>query len=599
MPWSGGVYTRAYPSWTNDATNNLPISAAKFDAEDNDFAAGLNNCMTVDGLNKPNANITPLADNTYSLGTGSVSWANIYLGSNHAPAFDSISGNIGYYARTQAEINAGVVPTNFWVPHHIACGYVLPERYGGAGDNSTINNTAFSNAILVAGQVDGRVGITMGPAGVWKFTAGISLTGTGQTLGGIGPPVGGSGVTGARLIGIGGTPVLSFSGLGASTDCITVGGSNLPQVELRNFILQCNGSSGSPNGRDGIANNGSNLSIYENLTVWNSQRHSYSMIVSGTNWIEKLTMRQCRVRFAGFHALFLSLAGAGGAYINEVIYDQFEVRGVSYITAGANAVRMTSTASGGGSKFSNHFFAKSNFDCIYNTGNPTPDVNVINIDSGSAQTFSCICGGWENTGSAGSPGSGRPIKVSGSGSFSGLFVAGMITNSLWGAGAFDSAITNATVFDYSFGTTLMMGPATIASTSSGVSPVLALSGQTTSSSQADISISRTGAANQTVGQNANIQFGNSTSNTFAILQEYNGAVIVFTFASGSWGERARILPGPGAGIQIAGASSIYSGTGVISNSVGSNGDYYFRQDTPGTANQRLYVKSAGAWVGIV
>lgn len=58
MPWSGGVYTRGYPSWTNDANANLPISATKFDTEDNDFASGLNNCLTIDGLNKPNTTLT-------------------------------------------------------------------------------------------------------------------------------------------------------------------------------------------------------------------------------------------------------------------------------------------------------------------------------------------------------------------------------------------------------------------------------------------------------------------------------------------------------------------------------------------------------------
>lgn len=53
MSWSGGVYTRGYPSWSNDAASNLPISSAKFDVEDNDFAGGLNNCLTKDGLNVP------------------------------------------------------------------------------------------------------------------------------------------------------------------------------------------------------------------------------------------------------------------------------------------------------------------------------------------------------------------------------------------------------------------------------------------------------------------------------------------------------------------------------------------------------------------
>lgn len=59
MSWNGaGVYTRGYPSWSNDAANNLPISATKFDTEDNDFAAGINNCLTKDGQNSPTAALT-------------------------------------------------------------------------------------------------------------------------------------------------------------------------------------------------------------------------------------------------------------------------------------------------------------------------------------------------------------------------------------------------------------------------------------------------------------------------------------------------------------------------------------------------------------
>lgn len=46
-------------------------------------------------------------------------------------------------------------------------------------------------------------------------------------------------------------------------------------------------------------------------------------------------------------------------------------------------------------------------------------------------------------------------------------------------------------------------------------------------------------------------------------------------------------------------SSFWSGAGAPGAAQGVNGDYYFRNDTPGTANQRIYVKSAGAWVGIV
>lgn len=50
---------------------------------------------------------------------------------------------------------------------------------------------------------------------------------------------------------------------------------------------------------------------------------------------------------------------------------------------------------------------------------------------------------------------------------------------------------------------------------------------------------------------------------------------------------------------VQAVSALWQGTGVPNNANGSNGDFYLRGDTPGTANQRLYVKSAGAWVGIV
>jgi hypothetical protein len=52
-------------------------------------------------------------------------------------------------------------------------------------------------------------------------------------------------------------------------------------------------------------------------------------------------------------------------------------------------------------------------------------------------------------------------------------------------------------------------------------------------------------------------------------------------------------------VAINGASTLYSGSGAPAAGTGANGDFYFRFDTPGTANQRLYVKSAGAWVAIL
>ena len=48
-----------------------------------------------------------------------------------------------------------------------------------------------------------------------------------------------------------------------------------------------------------------------------------------------------------------------------------------------------------------------------------------------------------------------------------------------------------------------------------------------------------------------------------------------------------------------GGGSVWGGSGAPAGGLGSNGDYYHRTDTPGTANQRIYVKSSGSWVGIL
>jgi hypothetical protein len=44
---------------------------------------------------------------------------------------------------------------------------------------------------------------------------------------------------------------------------------------------------------------------------------------------------------------------------------------------------------------------------------------------------------------------------------------------------------------------------------------------------------------------------------------------------------------------------ISGGVGAPPGTLGVNGDFYFRADTPGVANQRIYVKNGAVWVGIV
>lgn len=52
--WAGGVFTRAR-NWAQDKINLINPQASLFDQEDDNFATGLNNCVTKDGTNKPSA----------------------------------------------------------------------------------------------------------------------------------------------------------------------------------------------------------------------------------------------------------------------------------------------------------------------------------------------------------------------------------------------------------------------------------------------------------------------------------------------------------------------------------------------------------------
>lgn len=95
--------------------------------------------ITIGNAN-PSYSIIPTSDNLYTLGNPTFSWANVYIGANHAPILDTASGNIGYYARTVAEIAASVTPINYsYAPGNV-------KRYGAALDGITDDHSAFQAA---------------------------------------------------------------------------------------------------------------------------------------------------------------------------------------------------------------------------------------------------------------------------------------------------------------------------------------------------------------------------------------------------------------------------------------------------------------------
>jgi hypothetical protein len=104
MTWSGGVYRKgnfASNGWTGDAANSIGIEAGRHDVQDDDFANGINQCLTKDGSNSATADIN----------FGGYKPSNIAAGTAAAPAIcagnDVNTGVFGPAADTWAVATNG------------------------------------------------------------------------------------------------------------------------------------------------------------------------------------------------------------------------------------------------------------------------------------------------------------------------------------------------------------------------------------------------------------------------------------------------------------------------------------------------------------
>jgi len=160
------------------------------------------------GAGQLSVNLIPNPTNTFTLGSPTNSWAQLYLGANSAPAYDPVGGNIGYYARTAAEIAASVTPVNY----AYAPGNVL--RYGtNTNPGTTDMTTAFSNALLSNSAV-------YVPVGTYLVSSQLTLQ-SNQTL-----------------YGDGSGSLINFSST-ANTDFIV--GSNVSNTTVRDLKLVATG----------------------------------------------------------------------------------------------------------------------------------------------------------------------------------------------------------------------------------------------------------------------------------------------------------------------------------------------------------------------
>ena len=64
MTWSTGSFTRIH-SWAADAAAGIDILASRMDQEDDNLAAGIDNCLAKDGQNSPTDSL-PMAGNRHT-----------------------------------------------------------------------------------------------------------------------------------------------------------------------------------------------------------------------------------------------------------------------------------------------------------------------------------------------------------------------------------------------------------------------------------------------------------------------------------------------------------------------------------------------------
>lgn len=226
-------------------------------------------------------------------------------------------------------------------------------------------------------------GVLIIPPGTYKLTAKLTLGVLNK---------------GARIVGIG-LPTLNFVGLGATVDGIQIVGANYRQTQIENLIVDLNG-----NGRDGIRLQAGDHPVIKNVYVRNTGRHGFAVICEDTDWVENgIFSVECDD--VGSSAFYLSINGAGGAFINECLYEMCECRGVSLRANNGAAVYAVSAGSAGGSKISNIRWANCNFDAqrqksIDNGFDINPNPMFLAYNSGTTNSYESWhidTGGWETT----------------------------------------------------------------------------------------------------------------------------------------------------------------------------------------------------------
>lgn len=472
-----------------------------------------------------------------------------------APAIDySNSGNVGYWIQTAAESSAGVTPTNYSYPPGVV------DRYGtNTVPGTTDMTTALTNALAAVGN-----GTVTALAATYFFGANFTLIPSGN-----GP---------ANIIGAG-IDATIFKFANAGDGLYLGGGCNIQGVtflttnagagtalRLSGFLQKARqikfSQSGSGIWAVGLKSFGMVTGLLENVyTTTAGCTVGISVESNGVNFTGNLNLHNCEIRGATTGIQFIGAYNVLSAVLVGCAIENCGTNGM-LITGGANQAPVISIYGGyfenNGTNDINHQ-ANGDFS-IFESNFVTATTNALNFSN------------------AGCTARMRAYGV--------VVYAQTGGNILLGANIGQSSLIGCTV----------QGAKLTISTPSRVTLINNFANDSSwlqnficddGSGSARLTFrTATDAAQVQVTPGGTLQFSN------------NGILGLAIDGAGKIYAQVKMFPPQDTGAQQT-SFGTYQGTGAPNNANGVNGDIYLRGDTPSTVNQRIYIKSAGSWVGIL
>lgn len=124
MAWSGGAFTRANGAneWVTDYNNGVGIEPARHDAQDNDLATGINQCLNKDGSNAATGNLNLGGNIPTNIGAGTAAAPAICAGGDvntgiFSPSADNwavaTNGTERIRVDSTGKVGIGTTPTDY------------------------------------------------------------------------------------------------------------------------------------------------------------------------------------------------------------------------------------------------------------------------------------------------------------------------------------------------------------------------------------------------------------------------------------------------------------------------------------------------------